>query len=81
MRSAEFYALLARALPGTSLHDLMWSVSLTWAHSLLHASGILSGSLYVWPDPRLSTAGQTMLRVRDKLASWRTSGIEHLIDL
>jgi hypothetical protein len=81
VRSAEFYALLARALPGTSYHDLQWSISLTHAWSLIHASGILNGSSYVWPDPRLSDAGQTMLRVREKLTRWQRDGISHMIDL
>jgi hypothetical protein len=81
VRSAEFYALLARALPGTSYHDLQWNVSLTHAWSLIHASGILHGSSYVWPDPRLSEAGQTMLRVRDKVNRWKREGISYMIDL
>ena len=81
MRSAEFYALLARALPGTSYHDLQWNVPLAHAWSLIHASGILNGSSYVWPDPRLSLAGQTMLRVREKLTRWQREGISHMIDL
>lgn len=81
MRSAEFYALLARALPGTPYHELQWGISLAQAWSLIHASGILEGNSYVWPDPRLSQAGQTMLRVREKVERWQAGGIAHMIDL
>lgn len=79
--AAEYYALLARALPGTSYHDLQWNVSLTHGWSLIHASGILQGSLYTWPDPRLTPAGQTMLRVQEKRERWRRDGVAELVDL
>ncbi|HRJ09371.1 MAG TPA: hypothetical protein PK490_12185 [Prosthecobacter sp.] len=64
---AEYYALLSRALPGTPLHVLRWQVSLHEARALIHASGILEGGSYIWPDPELSSRGRAMLRVRETL--------------
>ncbi len=63
MASAQYYALLARALPGTCLHDLRWNISLVWGWSLIHAAGILAGEVFIWPDPLLSSAGRSMLKV------------------
>lgn len=81
MPAAEYYALLARALPGTSYHDLQWNIPLAQAWALIHASGILHGNLYVWPDPRLSPAGQMMLRIREKRQRWQREGVGELVDL
>jgi hypothetical protein len=61
---AQYYALLARALPGATLQELQWEVSLVRAWSLIHAAGLLAGEAFIWPDPRLSTAGRAMLRVQ-----------------
>lgn len=64
MPEAQYYALLARALPGATWRELRWSVSRVWGWSLIHAAGILDGTAYIWPDPRLSSAGREMLRVQ-----------------
>lgn len=73
MPEAQYTALLARALPGTPLHELDWRISLTRGWSLIHAAGILHGDAYIWPDPRLSTIGRTLLKARAvrKARPWR----------
>lgn len=82
MAGAEYYALLSRAYPGGVTRDeMMWEISLTEAHAMMLASGILQGGAYVWPDPRLSTSGRQMLRVQAKLERWRKDGVGELIDL
>lgn len=64
MLAVQYLALLARALPGTSLHDLQWDVSLVLGWSLIHAAGILHGESFVWPDARLSRVGRLFLKVK-----------------
>lgn len=81
MRGAQYYALLARALPGTPLHALRWHISLVDGWSLIHAAGILHGESFIWPDPRLSTSGRAMLRVRDLRAQFRRGDWRPHIDL
>jgi hypothetical protein len=44
---------------------MRWDISLTEAWGMIHASGLLHGETYIWPDARLSTAGRTLLRVQD----------------
>jgi len=65
VQAAQYYALLARALPGTSLHDMQWSISLVMGWSLIHAAGILHGECFIWPDPRLSRVGRTFLKAKN----------------
>ncbi len=66
MPESQYDALLARALPGTPFRELEWGpISLARGWSLIHAAGILHGDIYIWPDPRLSTIGRTMLKARD----------------
>mgnify|MGYP007090097834 CR=1 FL=1 len=61
---AQYYALLARALPGATLQELQWEVSLVRGWSVTLAAGLLAGEAFIWPDPRLSTSGRAMLRVQ-----------------
>lgn len=61
---AQYYALLARALPGATLRELQWEISLVRGWSLIHAAGLLAGEAFIWPDPRLSTSGRALLRVQ-----------------
>lgn len=63
--AAQYLALLARALPGTPMHALKWEVSLCEGWSLIHAGGIMEGQSYIWPDPRLSSGGRTLLKVQE----------------
>lgn len=72
MRAAQYYALLARALPGTALDDLRWKVSLVMGWSLIHAAGILHGESFIWPDARLSTTGRAFLKLREARARGRS---------
>ena len=65
MPAAQYYALLARALPGATLHEMQWQVSLVRGWAMIHAAGLLAGEAYIWPDPRLSSSGRALLRVRD----------------
>jgi hypothetical protein len=65
VNEAQFLALLARALPGTSYLDLRRHISLARGWSLIHASGILHHEIYIWPDPRLSTIGRKLLKAHD----------------
>jgi len=81
VRSAQYYALLARALPGTCLRDLQWTVSLVLGWSLIHAAGILHGECYIWPDPRLSTAGRALLRVQRLRQDFRSGAWRPEVDL
>lgn len=67
--AAQYYALLARALPGATVHELQWQVSLVRGWSLIHAAGLLAGEAFIWPDPRLSTAGRALLKVRELRAA------------
>jgi hypothetical protein len=63
---AQYEALLARALPGTPFAELLWGdISLAQGWALIHAAGILHGEVYIWPDPRLSAIGRTLLRARE----------------
>lgn len=43
--------------------------------SLIHAAGILHGECFIWPDPRLSEVGRTLLKARDlrKNKPWQTT--------
>jgi len=43
---------------------LKWNISLVEGWSAIHASGILHGECFIWPDPRLSAVGRAFLRVR-----------------
>lgn len=81
MRSAQYYALLARAIPGTPLYDLRWHVSLLEGWSLIHAAGILHGEAFIWPDPRLSAAGRAMLRVQEMREKFRRGEWQPEVDL
>lgn len=66
MPEAQYEALLARALPGTSYHELLWGdISLAQGWALIHAAGILHREVFIWPDPRLSTIGRTLLKARE----------------
>lgn len=62
---AQYYALLARALPGTPIYDLRWNVSRVEGWSLIHAAGILHGESFIWPDARLSRTGRSFLRLQE----------------
>ena len=64
MPAAQYLALLARALPGTSYHALTWHISLALGWSLIHASGILHGEVFIWPDASESKVGRLFLRVQ-----------------
>lgn len=65
MQAAQYYALLARALPGTPLEDLRWKVSLVMGWCLIHAAGILHGESFIWPDAELSRTGRAFLRLEE----------------
>lgn len=82
MRDAEYYALLSLAFNGgVTRYEMFWQISLTEAQNMIHASGILRGNTYIWPDPRLSESGRAMLAVRDQIQTWRTKGLADMIDL
>jgi len=73
---AEYFVLLARALPGTPLAELEWGVSLVRGWCFIHAAGILDGNAYIWPDARLSRVGRRLLRLqsmRDKGHRWKVA--------
>jgi hypothetical protein len=42
---------------------MIWEISLVEGWAMIHAGGLLHGESFIWPDPRLSTAGRIMLRV------------------
>lgn len=81
MTGAQYYALLARALPGATLHELQWQVSRVRAWALIHAAGLLAGEAFIWPDPRLSTSGRTLLAVRELRAAVERGDWRPEIDL
>jgi ABC-type cobalamin transport system permease subunit len=63
---AQYYALLSRAFHGgVSRQEMRWQVSLAEGWAMIHAAGLLAGEAYIWPDPRLSSSGRALLRVRD----------------
>ena len=73
---AQYHALLARAIPGASLHDLKWNISRVEGECLIHASGILHREIFIWPDARESTDGRLFLRIQEL----RKTGYKGLIE-
>jgi len=45
-------------------------------HSLIHASGMLEGNSYIWPDPELSTSGRKLKRVVEFIESGEAASVE-----
>lgn len=43
---------------------MRWGIALAHGWALIHAAGILHGETFIWPDPRLSQIGRTLLKAR-----------------
>lgn len=51
---------------------MMWEIPLAEGWAMIHASGLLHGEAYVWPDARLSAAGRKLIaahELREQFAS------------
>lgn len=44
---------------------MIWEISLTEAHGMILAAGILYGEAWIWTDANLSRAGRKLLRMRE----------------
>lgn len=74
MREAQYYAELARAWAGAvTRYQMMWEIDLIEGYAMIHASGILHGEAWIWPDASLSSVGRKLLRLRE-VASQAKSG-------
>lgn len=73
--------LLARAYPGADPDTLLWRISLVRGWSAIHASGILNGEAFIWPDPRLSAGGRAMLRALELQEKYRRGEWRPEVDL
>lgn len=63
VRRAQYIALLARAVPSLTLHQIEWEVPIGKGWALIHAGCILAGEPMVWSDHRLSQKGRWWNRV------------------
>lgn len=50
MDEGQFNCLVSRAMPGLSLFDIKWHVSMAEARSYIHTAGLLNGTRMVWAD-------------------------------
>jgi len=60
---------------------MRWHISLVEGWGMILAGGLLHGEAYIWPDPRLSTAGRKLLAAEEKRQAWQRGEWQPQIDL